>query len=166
MPFSIQLSPVARIAVVLLIAAVGSAETCNTKEVERKRSQRELDRATALGRDLRDQSGDQNFQAFISRLRLAVRSRDYQTIASMMTETFGYQLEPPLEGDGVFEYWNKKNLWSELELVLREKFQPRGSFMVAPPEFSRTEGAYTGYRAGMINANGQGWRFAYFVNGQ
>jgi hypothetical protein len=113
-----------------------------------------------------DQSSDTNFIAFMSRLRMAVAKRDMPVIASMMTENFGYRLDPPGEGDGVFAYWDKNNVWPELNLVLREKFVGDGPYMTAPVEFvrSKTKGTtYTGYRAGMTLVEG-GWRFAYFVN--
>jgi hypothetical protein len=113
-----------------------------------------------------DQSNDTTFLAFMSRLRQAVAKRDMPVIASMMTEDFGYRLEPPGEGDGVFAYWDKNNVWPELNLVLREKFVGDGPFMTAPAEFvkSKTSGTtYSGYRAGMTLVEG-GWRFAYFVN--
>ena len=113
---------------------------------------------------LADQNGDQAFQAFLGRLRLAVQARDAETIASMMTTDFGYQNEPPLQGPGVFEYWNEHNLWPELELIIRERFVPKGSqYMVAPQEYVTNYDNYTGYRAGIRLLNGS-WKFAFFVN--
>lgn len=108
-----------------------------------------------------DASNDVSFQAFVGRLRKAVAARDMQSIASMMTTNFGYRLDPPGEGEGVFQHWDQNGLWSELELVLREKFAPKDGFMVAPPQFAKDEN-YHGYRAGIANVNGS-WKFAYFV---
>ena len=111
-----------------------------------------------------DQSGDLAFQAFLSRLRQAVHQHDAETIASMMTTDFGYRLDPPGEGDGVFTYWDQNNLWPELELVLKDRFIPKQNYMVAPPEFGTGSDTFTGYRAGIRLENG-GWKFAYFVSG-
>lgn len=110
---------------------------------------------------MKDVSPDVNFQAFLGRLRKAVDARDMPTIASMMTANFGYRLDPPGEGEGVFQYWDEKGVWPELQAVLREKFVPKGNFMVAPPQFA-TEDTYAGYRAGIANVGGS-WKFAYFV---
>lgn len=110
---------------------------------------------------LTDQNGDTNFQAFQTRLRKAVAKRDAQTLASMMSPNFGYSWEQGGEGAGVFDYWNRNNLWAELELVLREKFVPSGNYMVAPAEVT-FDPDYKGYRAGLQLVNGS-WRFAYFV---
>ncbi|MEP7071431.1 MAG: hypothetical protein ABI839_03500 [Verrucomicrobiota bacterium] len=109
---------------------------------------------------------DVDFDAFVSRLRKAVAARDMTTVASMMTSDFGYQLEPPLEGDGVFKYWDEKNIWPELEGILAEKFvKSRDTdFMVAPPQFADPAVTYDGYRAGVRRVNGS-WKFAYFVSG-
>ena len=89
---------------------------------------------------------------------------DTDALASMMTSDFGYRLDPPGEGDGVFAYWDQNNIWPELELVLKERFIPKGGYMVAPPEFIINPSAYNGYRAGVRLENG-GWKFAYFVSG-
>jgi len=112
--------------------------------------------------DMADQSGDVAFSAFAGRLRKAVASRDVQTLAPMMAPNFGYSWEPGGEGAGVFEYWDRNNLWPELELVLKEKFVPSGNFMVAPAEVTYNPD-YKGYRAGLQLINGA-WRFAYFVS--
>ncbi len=113
---------------------------------------------------LADQNGDQAFLAFLGRLRLAIRARDADTIAGMMTTDFGYQNEPPLQGPGVFEYWNERNLWPELELILQDRFVPKGSqYMVAPSEYVTNYDNYAGYRAGIRLLNGS-WKFAFFVN--
>ena len=110
------------------------------------------------------ESTDVDFDGFISRLRKAVAARDMNTIASMMMPNFGYQLEPPLEGDGVFKYWEENNIWPELEGILSEKFVKKQEFMVAPPQFADPSLNYTGYRAGIRRVNGS-WKFVYFVNG-
>ncbi len=111
--------------------------------------------------DMADQNGDTNFEAFQGRLRKAAARHDMQTLASMMTPNFGYSWEPGGEGEGVFAYWDRNNLWPELNLILKEKFVPSGNFMVAPKEVTYDPN-YKGYRAGLQRVNGS-WRFAYFV---
>jgi hypothetical protein len=109
-----------------------------------------------------------DFQAFLGRLRAAVRARDVNTVASMMTPDFGYVLgASPAEdrtGPGVFQYWDQNNLWVELDGILSERFVAKGEFMVAPPQFAEPASQYTGYRAGIRRVNGS-WKFVYFVNG-
>lgn len=112
--------------------------------------------------DMADQSEDTSFRAFQSRLHKAATKRDVQMMASMMVSNFGYSWESGGEGQGVFDYWNRNNLWPELELVLKEKFVPSGNFMVAPAEVTSNPD-YKGYRAGLQLVNGS-WRFAYFVS--
>lgn len=114
--------------------------------------------------DMADQSSDVAFQAFLGRLRTAVRMRDMATLASMMTPDFGYAINPDREGEGVFQFWNENDIWKELELVLREKFIPHENFMIAPPQFAADSEHFTGYRAGIRLVNGS-WKFAYFVGG-
>jgi hypothetical protein len=115
--------------------------------------------------ELREESTDVDFQAFVGRLRKAASAHDMNTIASMMTKNFGYKLNPPMEGDGVFKYWDEENLWPELEGILSEKFvKGDGDFMVAPPQFADKSLNYDGYRAGIRRINGS-WKFIYFVNG-
>ena len=114
--------------------------------------------------DIPDQNSDLAFQSFLSRLRQVVRAHDVDTLASMMTTDFGYRLDPPGEGPGVFAYWDQNNIWPELELVLKERFIPSENYMVAPPEFIISASTYNGYRAGIRLVNG-GWKFAYFVSG-
>lgn len=83
----------------------------------------------------------------------------------MMTPNFGYKLNPPLEGEGVFKYWDQENLWPEVDGILSETFvKGEGDYMVAPPQFADKALNYDGYRAGIRRINGS-WRFAYFVNG-
>ena len=111
-----------------------------------------------------DQSSDLAFQAFLSRLRQAAHLHDADALAAMMTKDFGYRLDPPGEGDGVFAYWDQNSIWPELELVLKERFVPKENYMVSPPEFIISPDSYNGYRAGIRLENG-GWKFAYFVSG-
>jgi hypothetical protein len=142
--------------VLLLIMAVSLAG-CGTliKRVEKKKKE-------AQEETLKDAGGDVAFQAFVGRLRKAVAARDMQALASMMTSNFGYRIEPPGEGEGVFQFWDERGVWPELEMILGEKFVPKGNYMVAPPQFATNPEHYTGYRAGIANVNGA-WRFAYFV---
>ena len=131
-------------------------------------SKAEKERKAALSKkakvELRDENADVDFQAFVERLRKAAAAHDMNTLASMMSPTFGYKLEPKMEGDGVFKYWDDENLWPELEGILSEKFVKKGDYMVAPPQFANAALNYDGYRAGIRRVNGS-WKFAYFVNG-
>ena len=136
-----------------------SLTACPTEEQKKKAQAAKIRESQSIP----DQSGDTNFQAFMGRLRKAVAARDMPMIASMMTQDFGFRLEPAGEGSGVFAYWDKNNVWPELNLVLRDKFIPNGPYMVAPGEFVVSPETYRGYRAGMCLVEG-GWRFAYFVN--
>ncbi|HEY4285063.1 MAG TPA: hypothetical protein VGM62_18510 [Chthoniobacterales bacterium] len=146
-----------------LTFAFGGLTGCNSAakaERERKAALRKKAKA-----ELRDENTDVDFQAFIGRLRKAVSSHDVNAIATMMTPNFGYKLSPPLEGDGVFKYWDQENLWPELDGILSEKFvKGDGDYMVAPPQFADKSLNYDGYRAGVRRINGS-WKFAYFVNG-
>ena len=114
--------------------------------------------------EMRDQSTDVDFQAFVGRLRAAVKTHDVNTLAPMMTQDFGYRLNPEGSGAGVFQYWDENNLWEELDGILSEKFLPKGDFMVAPPQFADENLNYDGYRVGIRRINGS-WKFAYFVKG-
>jgi hypothetical protein len=114
---------------------------------------------------------DVDFQAFLGRLRKAIAKRDVETIKSMMTENFGYKLQPQMQGieanesgPGVFQYWEQENLWPELDGILSERFVKKGNFMVAPPQFADPSLNYDGYRIGITRIRGS-WKFAYFVNG-
>src|SRR5437879_9642822 len=82
---------------------------------------------------------DVDFQAFLGRLRKAVAKRDLETIKSMMSEDFGYKLEPPMSGPGVFQYCEQENLWPELDGVLSERMVTKGEFMFSPPPFAHPE---------------------------
>ena len=148
------------LAVVVALGGLTSCKSQSKAERERKAALRKKAKA-----ELRDESTDVDFQAFVGRLRKAVAEHDVNTIAGMMTANFGYKLNPPLEGDGVFKYWDQENLWPELEGILSEKFvKGDGDYMVAPPQFADKSLNYDGYRAGIRRVNGS-WRFAYFVNG-
>ncbi|HEY2799016.1 MAG TPA: hypothetical protein VGI85_00345 [Chthoniobacterales bacterium] len=105
-----------------------------------------------------------DFQAFLGRLREAVRAHDVNAVAAMMTVDFGYHLSPDMSGPGVFKYWDDNGLWVELNGILGERFVPNGAYMVAPPQFADPSAEYQGYRAGIRRVNGS-WKFAYFVNG-
>ncbi len=105
-----------------------------------------------------------DFQAFLGRLRKAVAAHDVNALAAMMTVDFGYRLEPVASGPGVFQYWDEKGLWVELQAVVAERFVQKDAYMVAPPQFAEAGATYNGYRAGIRRVNGS-WKFAYFVNG-
>ena len=113
---------------------------------------------------LREENADVDFQAFVGRLRKAVKAHDVHTLTSMMTEDFGYRLEPVGSGPGVFQYWDENGLWVELDGILSEKFVKKDAYTVAPPQFADEAAQYTGYRAGIRRVKGS-WKFAYFVNG-
>lgn len=112
--------------------------------------------------DMADQSDDTSFRAFQNRLSKAVAKHDVQMLSSLMVPNFGYSWENGGEGAGVFDYWDRNNLWPELQLVLKEKFVPSGNFMVAPADVTFNPD-YKGYRAGLQLVNGS-WRFVYFVS--
>ncbi len=107
-------------------------------------------------------SDEGSFQATLARLRKAVAAHELQTISSMMTSNFGYSLSPVMEGEGVFSYWDKHQLWPQLQAVLNQSFAQKNDFMVAPPEFA-VDPKFNGFRAGFTMVNGT-WKFAYFVH--
>ena len=113
---------------------------------------------------LREENADLDFQAFVGRLRKAVKAHDVHTLTSMMTEDFGYRLEPVGSGPGVFQYWDENGLWVELDGILSERFVQKEGYMVSPPQFADPAADYTGYRAGIRRENGS-WKFVYFVSG-
>jgi hypothetical protein len=135
---------------------------CQTPEQKKEKARKEALKKKAKA-DLR-QPQDVDFQAFVSRLRKAVTNRDLETLKSMMTDDFGYKLEPPMAGPGVFQYWDQENLWPELDGILAERFVKKGAFFVSPPQFADPSLNYDGYRAGITRVRGS-WKFAYFVNG-
>jgi hypothetical protein len=149
------------VASILLLLAIGlgGCQTPSQKEKEKKAA---LNKKTKA--ELREESSDVDFQAFVGRLRKAVAAHDVNTLAGMMTSDFGYSLNPEKSGEGVFKYWDEQNLWPELDGILSEKFVKKGDFMVAPPQFANESLNYDGYRAGLRRVNGS-WKFAYFVNG-
>jgi hypothetical protein len=146
---------------VLLLSAFVFAG-CQTPEQKKEKARKEALKKKAKA-ELR-QPQDVDFQAFVGRLRKAVAKRDVETLKSMMTDDFGYKLEPPMAGAGVFQYWDQENLWPELDGILSERFVKKGAFMVSPPQFADPSLNYDGYRAGITRVRGS-WKFAYFVNG-
>lgn len=146
----------------IALAVAFSATGCKSHRhpaTEKKAAQTKKTKA-----DPGEESSDVDFQSFIGRLRQAVAAKDMNTIASMMTEDFGYSLNPEKSGPGVFQYWDENNLWPELEGILSEKFVKKGNFLVAPPQFADPAVNYDGYRAGIARVKGS-WKFVYFVNG-
>ncbi len=105
-----------------------------------------------------------DFNDFLARLRAAIASRDAFALAPLMTNDFGYNMNPVMQGPGVFQFWDQNNTWVELEYVLNEDWVPSGNYMVAPPQFADPQAQYRGFRGGARLING-GWRFAYFIDG-
>jgi hypothetical protein len=149
------------VASILLLLAIGlsGCQTPSQKEKEKKAALKKKTKA-----ELREESSDVDFQAFVGRLRKAVAAHDVNTLAEMMTPDFGYSLNPEKSGEGVFKYWDEQNLWPELDGILSEKFVKKGDYMVAPPQFANESLNYDGYRVGLRRVNGS-WKFVYFVNG-
>ena len=151
-----------RILLTTLLALAFVFAGCQTPQQKKEKlKQTELKKKAKV--DLREE-GDVDFQAFLGRLRKAITKRDVETLKSMMTEDFGYKLEPPMSGPGVFQYWEQENLWPELDGILSERFVKKGAFMVSPPQFADPSLNYDGYRIGITRVRGS-WKFAYFVNG-
>jgi hypothetical protein len=151
-----------RILLTALLALTLALPACQTPEQKKEKAKKEaLKKKTKA--DLRE-STDVDFQAFVGRLRKAAANHDIETLKSMMTDDFGYKLEPPMSGPGVFQYWDQENLWPELNGILQERFVKKGVFMVAPPQFADPSLNYDGYRIGITRLKGS-WKFAYFVNG-
>jgi hypothetical protein len=149
------------IAAVLLVLALAFGG-CQTAAQKEKAKRAALTKKTKA--NLREESIDVDFQAFVGRLRKAVAAHDIKTLAAMMTPDFGYKLSPEMSGPAVFQYWDENGLWPELEGILSERFVKKDKFMVAPPQFADPSVNYDGYRAGIRRENGS-WKFAYFVNG-
>ncbi len=148
-----------KIAFLFLVSALafggcGKSKTSDKKPAVNKRAKA----------DLREENNDVDFQAFVGRLKQAVMSHDVNALAAMMTEDFGYSINPMKSGDGVFKYWDENNLWPELEGILTEKFAKKDDFWVAPPQFADPTLNYDGYRVGIRRVKGS-WKFVYFVNG-
>ena len=144
-----------------LLAFAVMLTSCKTPAEKEKTKQAALKKKAKA--NLRE-TEDVDFQAFIGRLRKAVAARDVAMVKSMMTDDFGYKLDPPMAGPGVFQYWEQENLWPELDGILSERFVKKGNFMVAPPQFADSSLNYDGYRIGITRVRGS-WKFAYFVNG-
>ena len=140
--------------VLILVALLMPVTGCESPKKKK-------DKKTPPANEKQDQSNDVGFQSFIGRLNKAVAAHDSSTLATMMTPNFGYRLEPPGEGDGVFQYWDQNNLWPTLLSTINQQFAPKGNFMVAPSQFA-FDPQFSGYRAGITRLNGS-WRFAYFV---
>jgi hypothetical protein len=156
--------PMRIITFVLLIftLALSGCQTPAQKDKARKEALKKKAKAKA---ELREESSDVDFHAFLGRLRKAAAAHDVTALTEMMTPDFGYRLSPEASGTaGVFKYWDENNLWPELEGILSEKFVKKGQFMIAPPQFADESLNYDGYRAGIRRVNGS-WKFAYFVNG-
>jgi hypothetical protein len=132
-----------RVLLTSLLALAFVFAGCQTPQQKKEKlKQAELKKKAKA--NLREESTDVDFQAFVGRLRKAVAKRDVETIKSMMTEDFGYKLEPPMSGPGVFQYWEQENLWPELDGVLSERFVKKGAFMVSPPQFADPSLNYDG----------------------
>ncbi|MEA3207573.1 MAG: hypothetical protein QOE70_630 [Chthoniobacter sp.] len=111
---------------------------------------------------LRHAAGDTAFQAFLGRLRIAVRKKDLPMLASMMTGDFGYTWEESAEPSAqIFTYWDQNSLWPVLEDLLTQPFAPQDLYMVSPPAFA-SDPNYNGPRCGVRMVRGS-WKLAYFL---
>lgn len=131
-------------------------EKAKTEAAEKKKKKEEP--------TMRDMSSDTSFQAFVGHLRTAVSRRDRAEIASLMAPDFGYRWDEAPAGETPFDYWDKNNVWPELESILGNRFVPHENYMVAPAHFV-TDSDYRGYRAGVRLVNGS-WKLAYFITGE
>jgi hypothetical protein len=140
---------------ILSIAAALAVAGCATPYKKKDDTEKKEER----GEQIRDQSGDTTFQAFVGRLRTAVTRRDRATLTTMMTRDFGWKNDVVLPEETAFEQWDLQNVWPDLAATLREPFQPHEQYMVAvkqtPPR----------YVAGLRQENGS-WRFAYFISAE
>jgi hypothetical protein len=152
-----------RILLTCLLALAFVFTGCQTPQ-QKKETLKQAELKKKAKANLREESTDVDFQAFLGRFRKAIAKRDVETLKSMMTDDFGYKLDPPMSGPGVFQYWEQENLWPELDGILSERFVKKGAFMVAPPQFADPSLNYDGYRIGITRIRGS-WKFAYFVNG-
>jgi hypothetical protein len=145
----------------LLALAFTACPTTNPKKNSKKAAR------TAEG-PTNEENAEVDFQAFVGRLRKAVKAHDLNTIAAMMTPDFAYVLgatqAEDRQGAGVFQFWDENGLWVELDGILSERFVFKDGYMVAPPQFADPAAEYTGYRVGIRRENGS-WKFVYFVNG-
>jgi hypothetical protein len=146
---------------ICLVLVLGLASCANPQKKTAAAKQKQKEKIQALEEDMIDDGGDPNFLAFVGRLRQAVAQHDLNTLASMMTTNFGYSLNPPREGDGVYQYWDQANVWPQLQTVLNQHFATNGNYLVAPVEFV-TNPNFHGWRAGITSIDGV-WKFAYFV---
>lgn len=152
-----------KIGVVLLLCAFGLSGCGMFKSKKDKDKKPAIDKRAKA--DLREENSDVDFQAFVGRLKQAVQAHDVNALAGMMSEDFGYSLNPEKSGDGVFKHWDENNLWPELEgIITTEKFAKKGDFWVSPPQFANEALNYDGYRIGIRRVKGS-WKFVYFVNG-
>jgi hypothetical protein len=135
---------------ILLAAALGGCfEPYKKKDAEERKP-------------LRNMAGDTSFQAFIGRLRTAVRKKDVPMVSSLMTADFGYTWDESAQPSAqIFAYWDENNLWPVLADLLDRKFAAQELYMVSPAELV-TDPGYNGPRCGMRIASGS-WRFAYFL---
>jgi hypothetical protein len=139
--------------------AVGGCDIFKSKKSDKKPAVNKRAKA-----ELREENNEVDFQAFVGRLKKAISAHDVNALAGMMTEDFGYSLNPEKSGDGVFKYWDENNLWPELEGIMTERFVKKGEFWVSPPQFADPSLNYDGYRMGIRRVKGS-WKFVYFVNG-
>ena len=142
------------LSVVLLCSLASCASSTKKKEVAEKV------KALEAQQD-QDDGSDPDFLAFVGRLRQAVAQHDVETLAPMMTDNFGYSLNPLREGEGVFQYWDQANVWPQLQQVLSQHFATNNDYLVAPTDFV-TNPNFHGWRAGITNVSGA-WKFSYFV---
>lgn len=151
------------VCLLLLVALAFTA--CPTTDSKKKKDAK---KAARTAQEHGEENADMDFQAFIGRLRKAVKAHDMNMVATMMITDFAYVLgATPAEdrlGPGVFQYWDENGLWVELDGILSERFVLKDDFMVAPAQFADPAAEYTGYRAGIRRVNGS-WKFVYFVNG-
>lgn len=111
---------------------------------------------------MKNMVGDTAFQAFVGRLRTAVRKKDAPMLAALMTSDFGYTMDDGAQpGAHVFSYWDQNELWPVLSHLLEQKFVPLDMYMVSPPAMA-LDPNYAGPRCGMRLVGGS-WKFAYFL---
>ena len=114
-----------------------------------------------------EENADVDFQAFVGRLRKAVKAHDVNTIAAMMTPGFAYVLgATPAEdrqGAGVFQYWDENGLWTGARTDPSERFVQR------KVTWSCRRSSGPGGRLHRLSrrhpAENGSWKFVYFVNG-